>query len=447
MQEARSTFRVQKTVFAAAAVSCLALGFGSPNATAVAAATQDESVLTYCPRPGSEPMADGPSQVRDAAVGSSADAEAFAAQEPVVQEVDAGALRVATYDANLTRDSAGALFDELSTPGTQDATEVARVIQTVRPDVLVLTGIDVDAGDNMAKAFNTNYLAVGGDDHTGLTYPYYYTSDSNAGVDSGADLDRSGTIGEPGDALGYGDFPGQSSMIVYSTHPLDEGNVRDFTSLPWDAMPDNSMPERLSDLEREIVPLASVSHWDIPVEVDGDTLHVLATSTADASESSYGTARNHDQIRFWQDYLDPEANYILDHRGDRGPLTDHDAFVIAGSLKADPTGTGPGDPTAIASLLESEEIIDPEPSRAINMSALGRGMLPDAPDAPHHTAGSPTGDDEMYRADYVLLSSDLNVVDSGVLGTDDQQTAQSLLGLQNEPNANHIVWADIAIGE
>lgn len=443
MQETRSSFRVQKTVMVAAA-SCLALGFASPHA--VAAQAQDDSELPYCPRPGAEIVADDSGQQPGGANANSAATTDSAARAPVIAEVHEDALRVATFDANLTRDTAGELFEELSAPGAEDATAVARAVQTVRPDVLVLTGIDVDAGDNVAKAFNTNYLAIGGDEHTGITYPYFYTSDSNAGVDSGADLNRDGTIGEPGDALGYGSFPGQASMIVYSTHPLDEAKIRDFTSLSWEAMPDNNMPPRLSDLERNIIPLASVSHWDIPVEVDGETLHVLATSTADSSESSYGTARNHDQIRFWQDYLDPGTDYILDHRGDRGPLPEDDAFVLAGSLKADPTGKGPGDPAAISSLLESSHIIDPEPARTLNVGSLGRGLLPDTPDAPHHTASSPAGDEETYRADYVLPSADLSVVDSGVLETDSPAAGQGLLGIQAEANANHIVWADIVVG-
>lgn len=237
----------------------------------------------------------------------------------MLADAQADSVRIATFNAanaanaDLSRDAPGALFEELSAPGSEDATEVARVIQTVRPDVLVLTGIDVDAGDNLAKAFNANYLAVGGDDHTGITYPYRYTAPSNAGVESGADLDRNGTIGGPGDALGYGDFPGQSSMIVYSTYPMDTDNIRDFSALPWKSMPDNA---------------------------------------------------------------EADADYILDHRGDRGPLDDDAAFVIAGSLKADPQGEPLAGATAISSLLDSEVVIDPQPARTLASSAMGGAVLP-----------------------------------------------------------------------
>lgn len=454
MQETRSSFRVQKTVLVAAAAGCLALSFMSPISVAAANDADAEPELGYCPRPGSEIVADGQqdmigTETEEAGTEQAEPVELLPdSQTPALQASEPDALRVATYNANLSRDVAGDLFEALSAPGAEDATAAARVIQTVRPDVLVLTGIDVDAGENLAKAFNTNYLAVGGDEHTGITYPYSYTAPSNAGVDSGADLDRNGTIGDAGDSLGYGKFPGQSSMIVYSKYPLDTDNVRDFTSLPWKTMPDNNIPADLTDLERDVLPLASVSHWDIPVEVDGEMLHVLATSTADASVSSYGTARNHDQIQFWQDYLDPDTEYILDHRGTRGPLADDASFVIAGSLKADPTGKGPADPMAITSLLASDQIIDPEPARTITSKTMSRGVIPDTSNSQHHTAPTPGDNAETYRADYVLLSSDLSVTDSGVLetGTDASEPDSAFIGIQSGDNANHIVWADVAIG-
>lgn len=444
MQETCCTFRVQKSVLVAAAASCLALGFVSPISVAVAADESDDPPLPFCPHPNFRAQAGESQKPRDDSDQAPVEAEA---DTPVLQAPADGALRVATYNANLTRDASGELLEELSAPGAEDAIRAARVIQTVRPDVLVLTGIDIDDGNNVAEAFNTNYLAVGGDDHTGITYPYYYTSSTNAGVDSGADLNRNGTIGDPGDALGYGDFPGDSSMIVYSQYPLDENKVRDFTSMPWKSMPDNSIPDEVTALERDILPLASVSHWDIPIEIDGETLHVLATSTADASESSYGTDRNHDQIRFWEDYIDADAEYIRDHRGERGPLSDDADFVIAGSLKADPSGKGPADPTAITSLLKSDQIIDPEPAQTVTGSKLSGSLIRGTTDVQHHTGPTPADNDETYRADYVLLSSDLDVKDSGVLETESYDAAQGMFGFPDDEAAHHLVWADVALGD
>ncbi|NWN87513.1 MAG: endonuclease/exonuclease/phosphatase family protein [Micrococcaceae bacterium] len=434
MQKTRPSFGVQKTVLIVATAGCLALSFASPQQ---AAATETSNDQTVCPAPSDDVETADTSTVETASEGETA---------PVLEEAEDNALRVATYDANLTRPSAGELFEELSAPGTEDATEVANVIQTVRPDVLVLTGIDIHGGDELVDAFNTNYLAVGQGDNGGISYPYSYTAQSNAGVESGADLDRDGTIGGPGDALGYGDFPGQSSMIIYSRYPIDTEGVRDFTSLPWSKMPDNNIPEDVTDLERDILPLASVSHWDVPVDVEGQTVHVLASSAADASNREDGSARNQDQIRFWQDYLDEDTDYITDHRGDRGPLADGEQFVIAGSLKADPQGDGPANPDAINSLLESDEITDPRPTRTLASSALGGGALPDGPGDRYHTAPSPTSDSDSYRADYVLVSSDMTVTDSGVLDTGGD-VANGFFGMQPTNGANHLVWADTVISD
>lgn len=290
---------------------------------------------------------------------------------------------------------------------------------------------------------------MGGEDRTGVTYPYFYTHQTNAGVESGADLDRDGTIGGPGDALGYGDFPGQSSMIVYSKYPIDTAQIRDFSSLPWKSVPDNSIPEDFTELERDILPLSSVAHWDVPIEIDGETLHVLASATEDVSATPHGQARNDDQIRFWQDYLESDTEYILDHRGNRGPLEDDAAFVIAGSLKADPQGHGPAEPKAISELLKSEAIVDPQQERTLPPTALGRGVLPNNPDAEYHTAPDPDTDGETYRADYVLPGADLSVTDAGVLetGTAHNDVYRGYFGIPSSDNLHHMVWADIAIGK
>lgn len=450
MRKYCSVFRVQKTALIAAAAGCLALSFASPIQVAVADEADAEADLGYCPHP--DIVADSAHSMlgeEEAAAASQSEDVLPAETVPVLERPDADSLRVATYNAGLTRDSAGDLFEELSAPGAEDATEVARVIQSVRPDVLVLTGIDVDAGEQLAKAFNTNYLAVGSDEYTGITYPYSYTGQTNAGVDSGADLDRDGTIGGPGDALGYGDFPGQGAMIVYSKYPLDTTNIRDFSSLPWKSMPDNNIPDDFTELERDILPMSSVAHWDVPVDVDGQTVHILASAAADASQTPHDQARNDDQIRFWHDYLDSDSDYILDHRGTRGALDNDAAFVIASSLKADPEGHGPAEPDAIAQLLNSESLVDPLQERTLLPSAIGRGVLPNNPDAEYHTAPDPGNGGETYRADYVLPSADLPVTNSGILETGTKRTDvyRGYFGIQSNDNANHIVWADIAIRE
>ncbi len=452
MHNSRSVFRVQKTALIAVATGCLALGFASPIQAAETADGVTESDLGYCPRPEPDVVADGVDDIEaeGTAAATAPVGEVLSADSvPLLEEPATEALRVATFNAGLSRDASGALLEELSAPGAEDASEVARVIQTVRPDVLVLTGIDTDSGDQIADAFNTNYLAVGGEDLEGISYSYSYTAETNAGVDSGADLDRDGMIGGPADALGYGDFPGQSAMIVYSKHPIETGQLRDFSSLPWKSMPDNSIPDDFTDLERNILPLSSVAHWDIPIEVHGEVLHVLASAAAEATQAPYGQARNDDQIRFWQDYLEADTDYILDHRGDRGPLAEDAAFVIAGSLKADPEGHGPAQPDAISQLLASENIVDPQQEHTLPPHAMGPGVLPNKPEAEYHTAPDPTDSSLTYRADYVLPGSNLTVTNSGILetGTGRNDVYRGYFDIQSNTTTSHMVWADLVVDE
>src|SRR5699024_46844 len=181
--------------------------------------------------------------------------------------------------------------------------------------------------------------------------------------------------------LGHGSFPAQAARIVYSKYPIQAEQVRDFTSLTWSTMPDNSISDHVAALESEVLPMSPVSHWDAPNEAQHETVHILASSNADASRSDNDQARNQDQIRFWEDYLDDDTDYITDHRGNQGPIDKDAEFIIAGSLKADPNGQGPADPTAITSLLESEAITDPHPTRTLASSNLDYGLrLTDDPD-------------------------------------------------------------------
>jgi 3-phytase len=75
----------------------------------------------------------------------------------------------------------------------------------------------------------------------------------------------------------------------------------------------------------------------------------------DGPEDRNGT-RNHDEIRFWADYVTPGAGgYIYDDRGRRGGLGRGEHFVIAGDQNADPFD---GDSTedAILQLLDNPRI-------------------------------------------------------------------------------------------
>ncbi|MEO0490145.1 MAG: endonuclease/exonuclease/phosphatase family protein, partial [Cyanobacteria bacterium J06659_2] len=223
-------------------------------------------------------------------------------------------VRFSTFNASLNRNNEGELIGDLSTPDNAQAQAVAEIIQRANPDVLLVNEFDYDANGEAAALFQQNYLGVSQNGVDPVEYPYVYLAPSNTGIPSGLDLDNDGTTDGPGDAYGFGFFPGQFGMVVYSKHPIDTANVRTFQNFLWKDMPDALLPTDPEDIdgngdtenwyteaELEQVRLSSKSHWDIPIEVDGDIIHVLACHPTppvfDGPEDRNGT-RNFDEIRF-----------------------------------------------------------------------------------------------------------------------------------------------------
>ena len=167
--------------------------------------------------------------------------------------------------------------------------------------------------------------------------------------------------------------------------------------------------------------LSSKSHWDVPVDVNGSTVHVLAAHptppTFDGPEDRNGT-RNHDEIRFWADYVTPgkASRYIRDDEGVTGGLKPGESFVILGDQNADPVD---GDSTqhAIDQLLDHPRITDPLPTSAGGPEAAilqGGANLTHVGDPAYDTADFADTAPGNLRADYVLPSRDLEVLDAGV---------------------------------
>ncbi|WP_410824324.1 esterase-like activity of phytase family protein, partial [Methylobacterium oryzisoli] len=272
-----------------------------------------------------------------------------------------GTLRVATFNASLNRSAAGGLIADLSTPDNTQARRVAEVIQRSAPDVLLINEFDYDdrgpGGASLAAdLFRRNYLAVGQNGQAAIDYPYVFVAPSNTGLASGFDLNNNGaavrTPGAPGygdDALGFGDFPGQYGMVLFSRHPIDAAAARTFQTFLWKDMPGARLPDDAatpapqdfySPQELAVLRLSSKNHWDVPVEVNGETVHILAAHptppTFDGPEDRNGL-RNADEIRFLADYVQPGwGGYIVDDRGRTGGLAAGERFLILGDMNADP---------------------------------------------------------------------------------------------------------------
>lgn len=377
------------------------------------------------------------------------------------------AVRFSSFNASLNRSSAGELVADLSTPGDAQAANVAEIIQRVRPEVLLVNEFDYDPRGEALALFQDNYLSVAHNGAEPITYPYRYSAPSNTGIPSGFDLNNDGRVGGPDDAFGFGFFPGQYGMAVYSQHPIATDAVRTFQHFLWKDMPGALLPDDpdtpepadwYTPEELEVVRLSSKSHWDLPIRVDGRTVHFLVSHPTppvfDGPEDRNGR-RNHDEIRFWADYVDPgAATYIYDDEGVYGGLQPHVRFVIAGDQNSDPRD-GDSVPGAIQQLLDAPRVNagrTPASAGAVEASRAQGG----ANDEHHSPPRFDTADfadvpgPGNLRADYVLPSRRLPIVDAGVFWPTSDDPLSRLTGSFDPalpggfPSSDHrLVWVDV----
>ena len=368
-------------------------------------------------------------------------------------------VRVASFNASLTRPTEGELVADLSTPDDVQAAAVAEIIQRTRPDVVLLGGFDLDADNEAVQLFQANYLAVPQHDAEPIDYPYWFTAEVNSGEQSGFDLDRDGTVGDPGDAFGFGEFPGQNGMAMLSRYPIVTDEVRTFQNLLWTSMPDARLPDDpatadpaawYSALELAVLPWSSTSHWDVPIDIDGTTLHVLASQPTQPSDDN-DALRNADEIRFWADYVDnDDTSWIVDDAGVTGGLDPDAEFVIVGDLNADPVD-GDSVEGAIQQLLDLEVVQDPLPSSDGAVEAAEQQAVANAThegDPALDTAdfaGDPAPGN--LRTDYVLPSDGFDVVDTGVFWPPSDDELADLVSTDPIASSDHrLVWVDLITG-
>ena len=374
----------------------------------------------------------------------------------------ADSLRVATYNLSLNRAVAGELEADLSTGDDVQARTVAEVIQRVNPDVVLLNEFDYVEGMRAANLFRDNYLEVPQGGAAPVDYPYAFVAPSNTGVPSGFDLNNDGRVGGGDDSFGFGAFAGQYGMLVLSKYPIVTDEVRTFQRFLWKDMPGALLPDDpattapadwYTPAELGVVRLSSKSHWDVPIEVGRDTVHVLASHptppTFDGAEDRNGR-RNHDEIRFWSDYVTPgkTARYITDDAGRVGGIRPGSSFVVLGDQNADPLD-GYSVDAAIDQLLDNKRISDPMPTSAggPEASALqGRANLTHRGDPRYDTADFADSAPGNLRADYVLPSRDLAVRDAGVFWPVAADPLSRLTGTFPFPSSDHrMVWVDLGV--
>jgi hypothetical protein len=318
-----------------------------------------------------------------------------------VPPAQADTLRIATFNAELTRKGPGLLLRDILKGEDAQIAAFTEMVQSVKPDIIALQGIDWDLKQTALDALVAHLAAAG------LSYGHSFTAAPNAGLASGLDLNGNGRLGDADDAHGYGRFNGNGGMAILSRFPVLQDAVEDYTTLLWRDLPDHLYPvmndgpfggEAVFAAHR----LSSRGHWIVPVETpDHGPLRLMtfyATPPLYDGNEGRNKRRNHDEVAFWRSYLD--------ERTDTAP------FVLLGTANVDPK-RGSGMPGAINGLLDHPQLQNPfgDTPTAVFSDKMPEGL----------------------QVDYLLPSMDWRVIDQGIV-------------TRAEASRHSLLWVDLRRG-
>ncbi|MFT5851584.1 MAG: hypothetical protein ACI87J_001557 [Colwellia sp.] len=373
------------------------------------------------------------------------------------------ALRVATFNVSMEalnygektpQNTANINRHELTQALQNDHNQIkniAEIIQRVNPDIILLNEFDrVDDSSSNIHYFINQYLGKSQDNQQAVNYPYFYQGAVNTGVKVNSDLNQDGKNDQlPADAHGFGYFIGHFGMVLLSKYPIDEKAIRTFQKFKWHDMPNALKPiipktnkPWYTEKTWQALRLSSKSHWDIPIKINDKTIHILASHPTppvfDDLENRNGN-RNHDEIRFWFDYINVEQGaYIYDDNHQMGPLKANRRFIIMGdqnasSVEGDAIMTKKSQ--GIVALLNSNKIQDSLPT-----SLGGQNHSSENSNGIHHTAHW------GMRADYVLPSTvGFIIKGSGVFWPQKNESTYRLIKNRQASSDHRLVWVDVEL--
>lgn len=178
-----------------------------------------------------------------------------------------------------------------------------------------------EGGDDGAlEQFCLQYLAVPQYGQNAVSYPYRYCPPSNTGMAMANDLDGDGKITLPNDAQGFGEHHGHFSFVILSRFPIVDKEIKSWQSLLWRDLPGHQMPEGYySEQASAELRLSSKNHVVVPVEVDGQHLHLVCchpTPPVFDGHEKRNACRNHDELVLLKNILE-DADYLVDDKAKR----------------------------------------------------------------------------------------------------------------------------------
>ncbi|WP_425040301.1 endonuclease/exonuclease/phosphatase family protein [Primorskyibacter sp. S187A] len=325
----------------------------------------------------------------------------------------ADTLRLAFWDVRLSRDGPGILLRDILRERGDDLVAARAVIAQVAPDILVLSGIDTDAEGRTLAAF-ADFL--GG-------YPNQLTKVGNEGRLSGLDLNGDGRRNTAQDTLGFGNFPGNGGLAVLAREGMALSLEQDFTGLLWRDVPEAMLaPGVLAEGAEAIQPLSSTGHWVVRAGPLALLIHGATPPIFDGPEDRNGR-RNHDEAALWSHVLDGHLGQPI-----TGP------FALMAKVNADPVD-GEARNGAIQRLLADPRLQDPKPT---SLGAVQEATPGHRGDPALDTANWDEPAPGNLRADYILPSVDLDVLDAGVMWPAPGSEVAQL--------GNHgLVWVDVRL--
>ena len=286
------------------------------------------------------------------------------AQQLVPVKVE-GTVRIATYNASLNRATADKLTEDLHSNDPQ-AQAIATVVRAVQPDILLVNELDYSTKSDNAGLLENFFSKPTPDLLGGEAWPmkFRYSAASNTGTLSGMDLDNNGSESDPADAFGFGRFPGQYGMAVFSRFEILSTGVVTLKDFPWSKLPNAQRPmdptigkSYYSDATWGKLRLPSKSFWDVPIRTPNGIVHALASHPTppafDGPEDRNG-CRNHDEIKLIQLYIESSVA-LTDDQGNKLNFSKDVPFVVLGDLNCDPKD-GDSKSSVIDSLLNHSQI-------------------------------------------------------------------------------------------